>query len=113
MAESNPFRKFNNALLVNGDMSQPTLTSLYQDVSEITAFAVQAVWSGASPVGTLNFNGSNDNITYTTIASGSVSGNTGSILSSGTGMGYAFIQCVYTSASGTGSLTITINGERR
>ena len=82
----------------------------------------QATWSGATPVGTLDVQVSNDHQenggvvvnagTWTSIYDSvpAVSGNTGSLFLNIAAIAAAFIRVVYTKTSGTGTLSCYFNG---
>jgi hypothetical protein len=109
-----PIHVTNTAIISAGDVSTATITSSTLEVKEIRTFAVQAVWSGASPLGTLSIQGSNDGTNFKELSGGSiaVSGNTGNDLKNFPDCGYAYVQAVYTKTSGTGTITVTVNGKR-
>jgi len=94
-----------------GDMSSATLTSAWLPLANVTNVCVQAVYTG-SPNGTLKLQASNDASNATDI-----SGKTIAIAAAGNGIleltsaGYAYLRVVYTKSSGTGSLTVTVNGK--
>ena len=81
-------------------------------LDKATGYAIQVVWTGTtSPVGTIQLNGSNDNVNWTALsgASAAVSG-AGSFIFKEASPYYKFVQLVYTRTSGGASdvLTATI-----
>jgi len=97
--------------LTAGDMSQATL-SYVVSLGRNTEYSVQAVYTG-SPVGTLSIQGSNDNVTYTSLAGLDVNiTSAGNTLYNLSGQNYLHYKLLYTKSSGTGSLTVidTIKG---
>ena len=85
-------------------------------------FSVQAVWSGSSPVGTLDIQVSNDHQenggvvvnegTWTSIYASpqAVSGSPGNLFLNVAAISAAFVKFVYTKTSGTGTLRLYFNG---
>ena len=108
-----PKHVFNAYSISDGDMSGD-ITGSVLDINEIGCLAVQAVWSGSSPVGNVLVKGSNDGINYTPIASGSlaVSGNTGSAVLNVADIGYASLRVDYDNTSGSGTLNVKVNAKR-
>lgn len=101
-----PLLAFKNNLLSAGDMSLSSVTSSVQILDNNACYAVQAYWTGSSPVGNISIQASVMGTVFSEIANFSVAGNTGSCLLNVERGGYVYIQAVYTSISGTGSLTI-------
>jgi len=113
-----------------GDMSGD-LTSDPTILQSLSKASYAISWSGTSPVGTVSVEGSNDYSlnpdgtvansgtwdALTLMVSGSpsstvgISGNTGSGIIDITDTAVYAIRLIYTSASGTGSLTAWINGK--
>lgn len=111
-------------VIVNGDMSQPSVNSAVTIIQELTQVGYAYSWSGSSPVGTVEVQVSNDFAvdpsgavstagTWTTITveyNGSavttvpVSGNTGNGFINVSGIAAYAIRTVYRGASGTGTL---------
>lgn len=87
-------------------------TSTAINVNEIVTLAVQATWTGTSPVGSLVLQASNDGTTYVDVNSQSVSGNSGSIMWNVERPGWGFVRLFFDWTSGTGSLSANINGKR-
>jgi len=108
-----PYHAFLNNLLVDGDMSGP-LTSQSKDINTVVSVALQAVWSGTTPVGSFNVQASNidEDAAYVTIAEVEVTGNTGAALVNIERPGYAYVRAVYVFTSGTGTISININGKQ-
>lgn len=85
-------------------------------------FSVQGVWTGSSPVGTLDVQVSNDHQenggvvtnagTWTSIYASpqAISGNSGNIFLNVAAISAAFVRFVYTKTSGTGTLKLYFNG---
>ena len=103
-------RVSNEVLLSAGDMSQATLTSTALNINQVAMMAIQAVFTGA-PVGSLKFQASLDNVTFTDLASPSAVAISaaGSSIVNIPDTAYNYIRCVYTKTSGTGALTIVAN----
>lgn len=112
-------------VIVNGDMSQATLTSLVTIVQKISMLSYQVSWAGSSPVGVISVQVSND---YALAGDGSVktAGSWSSLtlaspanVSGNTGVGYIdvpetgayAIRLLYTKTSGTGTLQATVCGK--
>lgn len=112
-------------VIVNGDMSQATITSKVTVIQNLSMLSYDISWSGTTPVGTLSVQVSN---TYSQAADGtvsnpgnwqsltlsvtpSVSGNTGNGFIDVDATGAYAMRLVYTKGSGTGSLNATINGK--
>lgn len=113
-------------------MSATTITGTPTVLQSITKFSYEVSWTGTSPVGTLAVQvsntyatdatgGSNNSGTWTTVpldlngtgvvTTVPISGNTGNgFIDVTVQAGYA-VRLLYTKASGTGSLTATINGK--
>jgi len=107
-----PYHLFNDALIDAQSMSSDITSDPY-NINEAISFSVQAIWSnGSSPVGDFVLQGSNDNSTFTDLTSGSVSGNSGSILINVEKPAYAWIRLFYDRTSGSGTLTAIVNGKR-
>lgn len=114
-----------------GQSMAGNLTSLVTVISNITRVSYGVSWSGTSPVGTLSVQGSNDYQqnadgsvenagTWTTLtleSNGSstttipVSGNTGAGMIDVQNTAIYALRLIYTSASGTGTLSATICGK--
>lgn len=103
-------RVFEYQLLSGGDMSG-NITSNAQQLNQMALSAIQAYWTG-SPVGTLKLQISNDNANWTdyTGSSTSVSG-AGNFVWNLVYAGFPWVRVVYTFSSGTGSLSVTVNGK--
>jgi hypothetical protein len=103
-----------NVPLFNGQSISTSQLSIVQDVSSCMRLCVQAVWTGTSPVGTLNVLASNDGVNFnedpevTPIA---ISGDSGSALVKINNCSYPWLQLSYVSSSGTGSLTVHVSGK--
>lgn len=82
-----------------------------QECKEASRISAQAIWSaGTSPVGFFIVEVSNNNSDWATINSQAISGNTGSLIYNDT-CGYAYIRGSYTRTSGTGTMTVILNGK--
>jgi hypothetical protein len=119
------------SVILNGDMSLASLTSAVTILQSLTLGSYTYSWSGATPVGTISVEVSNDysvdatgavknagtwTAVYftlngaTVVNSAPVSGNTGNgIIEWSTGA-YA-IRTKYTKGSGTGTLQAVVNGK--
>lgn len=97
--------------LVSAHSMAESYTSPSQSLNQTSMCCVQAVFSGV-PVGSLKLQISNDNSNwsdytgsdYAVTTAGNVSWNVSNI-------GFQYIRVVYTRTSGTGSLSITVNGK--
>lgn len=107
-----PIYVCNELIITAGDMSG-SLASLKYDISEINNYSVQFVWSGTSPVGTVNVLISNDGVNFDLLASAiAISGNTGNKVIKDSNCGYKYIKAVFTFTSGIGTLNASISGKR-
>lgn len=108
-----PIHLFNIQLLAAADMSADA-TSASLDVKEAVTVAIQAVWTGATPIGTLHIQASCDGTNFTDVSGGSqaVTGNTGTLLFNLPNIGYSQLRAFYDNTSGTGNITVTANGKR-
>jgi len=109
-------------IIVAGDMSAASLTSRAMRSALLDDYSFQAVWTGSSPVGTLDVQVSNDHQenggvvvnagTWTSIYNSvpAVSGNSGSLFLNISAISAAFVRAVYTKGSGTGTLDVYFNG---
>lgn len=109
---SQPIHLF-NITVFDAESMATTVTSDSLNIQQAAGYAVQAVWSGTSPVGTFTVEASNDNINFTSILNSpvAISGNTGSLMINVENAFYGFIRVVYTATSGSGSLTVHINAQ--
>lgn len=116
-------------VIVNGDMSATSITSSVTIIEDLTLIGYAFSWAGATPVGTISVQVSNDYSTspagttnnagtWTTITfeyNGSavtsvpVSGNTGNGFIDIDAMSAYAIRTVYTKGSGTGTLQAIVN----
>ena len=103
-------RVFEYQLLTNGDMAAD-ITSPVQQLTQMAMCSIQANFTG-SPVGSLILQISNDNLVWTdyTGSSTAVSG-AGNFLWNLVSTGFQFVRVFYDRTSGTGSLSITVNGK--
>lgn len=103
-----------NKILFNAISVAVSNASSILDVKEALSMVVQVSWSGSSPLGTILIQGSCDGTIFTTISGGSVAvtGNTGSALINVTEKGISHLQAVYTTTSGTGTITVVVNAKR-
>lgn len=102
-----------------------TVNSSVADLRDIDNASVQFIWySGSTPVGAVNIQGSNQVVSSATsvaswtdlstsiyAGSAAVSGNTGSVLFNLANTGYRWIRAVYTRTSGSGTIDINFNGK--
>jgi hypothetical protein len=97
--------------LVTAASMNANIISPSQQLTFMMNCAIQALWTGA-PVGSLSLLISNDNITFS-----SYTGSTTPVDGPGNFMWnilttpYPYIQVLYTFASGSGALNITLNGK--
>lgn len=120
---SEPIHSFNIPIVTNGDMSS-SINSTPINLDSIVTYSVQAVFTG-TPSGTLQLQGSNDNVltgdpmnatpTNWTVIVDSISG----ISTAGTYTvnveipGYSWVRLQYVRTAGSGTLNARINGKRR
>lgn len=109
-------------VIVAGDMSAASLTSRAMRCAVLDNFSFQGVWTGTSPVGTLDIQVSNDhqenggvvvNVgTWTSIYTSvpAVSGNSGNLFLNVAAISPAWVRCVYTKTSGVGAIDVYFNG---
>ena len=99
-------------LFVNADMSQAQ-TSQAQPIQGITCYAVQYIWSAFTGTGSemITTSGSNDGVNWTQVDNFIPMGTTGSTMLNVEKAGYRFVQVVYTPATSSGSLTVSISGK--
>ena len=78
------------------------------------SLVVSVTGGDATPVGTFDLQGSNDDTTYTSVltAPSSISGASGSLMVNVERAGYAFIRVVYTRVSGDGTINVRVNTKR-
>lgn len=91
-------------ILTAGDMSL-TLTSVSYDLTEKSLAAMQAVYTG-SPTGSLQVQGSNDDLNWSSVGSAVAISAAGSTLQNIGLVGFQFMRAVYTPSGGTGALTL-------
>lgn len=92
-----------------------TVTSESLNIQQAKGYAVQASWTGTSPVGTFEVQGSNDNVIFTSVTSSpiAISGNSGDFLLNVENAQYGFMRVKYNYTSGVGSLTVYVNAQTR
>jgi hypothetical protein len=112
-------------VIINGDMSQATVTSAVTVIQNVSMASFDISWTGSSPVGVINVQVSNTyskNVdgtvknpgnwtTLTLSASTSVSGNTGTGFIDIDQLSSYAIRLQYVKTSGTGTLNATITGK--
>lgn len=98
-------------LMSNGDMSGNLTSSSYL-LNGIRSYCIQVTWNGTSPVGTLDYQGSIDGVNYATLASASISSNSGTSMLNVELPAYVYSRVVYTRTSGSGTLNVLINSKR-
>lgn len=101
---------FNRKIILNGDMSG-NLTSPWVDLSKINNYSITADWTG-SPVGEFKIEFGNDEALPRTIPQSviAVNGPNDASFIEAT-PAYDKVRVVYTATSGSGSLTVQINGK--
>lgn len=118
-------------VIVNGDMSQASLTSSPTIIDNISMLSYALSWSGTSPVGTVSVQGSNDYTTNSAGGSGNagtwttlilnssgtpsptvpVTGNTGTGAVDITATAFYALRLVYTKTSGSGTLQVVVKAK--
>lgn len=101
----------NTSLLTAVSMAS-NQTSVVFDASSARQFAVQSVWSGTSPVGTMNVSASLDGVNFKSLYSLAVTGNTGIDVKELGYLASPYIQVSYTFTSGTGTLTVKLSAKQ-
>jgi len=92
-------------VITDGDMSTASITSASFTVQHTPIVCIELAWSGATPVGTLQLQGSVSGVNWFNVGSTvAVSGNTGAAQVTDANAGYLFARVVYTRTSGTGTL---------
>lgn len=116
----------------NGNSMAANITSAPTIVQNLSAVCYSYSWSGATPVGTISIQGSNDyklasdgqtvinagtwtTLTFllngTAVQSAPISGNTGNGIIDITTTAIWALRTVYTATSGTGTLTVVLNAK--
>jgi hypothetical protein len=104
-------RVFEFQLMTAGDMSG-SLASASQQLTQMAMCAIQASWSGSSPVGSLKLQISNDNTIWSDYTGSDVAVNgNGNFMWNILSTAFPYVRVAYTFTSGTGSLTIKVNGK--
>lgn len=100
-----------NQIIINAQSMTSDIISNSININETILSGIQAVWSaGASPIGTLTVQVSNNDIDYTDFGSSlAVAGNSGSDAFNLQELGFGFMRVHYTAISGTGTLTVSCN----
>jgi len=118
-------------VILNGDMSQATLTSDVTIIQKVSMMSYGYSWAGSTPVGTISVEVSNDyalnadgtvknagtwnvlvlNVGGSPVTSVSVSGNTGNGFIDIDQLGAYAIRTIYTKGSGTGTLQAIFTGK--
>lgn len=109
-----PINLLNVSLFSSADMSS-TQHSSSIEIREGIRLCFQASWTGSSPVGTLQVEGSNDNVIFSSdpeAAASNVSGNTGNVMIKIANTSYPYVRLTYNATSGTGSLNASVNAKR-
>ena len=83
--------------------SGTTTSSSLLDVSDCATVAMQAVWTGTTPSGTVTLEGSLDGVNFSTFGAGSISvtGASGNGVVASNSIGMPFIRATFTYTSGT------------
>lgn len=81
-----------------------------QDVSLISMAAVQEVYTGTAPTGTIIVEGSNDGVNFNTVDSNAIV-LAGSKMVRISPLEFVYLRVSYTRTSGTGTLTVNISGK--
>lgn len=107
------------AKIIDAAAMNANVTSTVENINNALRFSIQTYWTGgATPVGNLILQGSNDmrlladiadaNAVFTDITTTAVSGNTGNILYNVENPSYSFVRIFYDNTSGNATLTATI-----
>lgn len=101
------------SLLIDSESMASDLETEAVNLNGVGSYSIQAIWSaGTSPVGTLTLKGSNDGLTFSSIYSTPVAGNTGEILVNIEKPAYAHFKVTYVATGGTGTLNVYANYKR-
>lgn len=104
-------RVFEYQLLSNGSLSG-NLISPSQQLTQMAMCSIQASWSGSSPVGSLRLQISNNNTVWSDYTGSGVAVNgDGNFLWNLINTAFQYVRVVYSFTSGTGTLSITVNGK--
>lgn len=104
---SEPLLKFNKSITL--DLGA-TGSIAVQDVSLVTMLAVQEVYTGTAPTGTILVEGSNDGVNFSTLDSNAITAG-GSKLVRVSPVEFVYLRVSYTRTSGTGTLTVYISSK--
>jgi hypothetical protein len=84
-------------------------------VSEAVRLGIQAIWTGTAPVGTLQVTCSNDGVNFSNdpeqASPVAISGASGNVMIKISNCAYEYVSVSYVATSGTGSITITVDGK--
>lgn len=112
---SEPIHLFNDKVIDSQSMGAD-ITSSSKNVQEAISYSVHCIWSaGSTPVGTLDLQGSNDDVNFTSVLESGpapISGNSGSLLINVEKHSYGYMRVVYTRTSGSGTMTTLVNAKR-
>lgn len=107
------------AKIIDAAAMNADVTSTVKNINNVLRYSIQVYWAaGATPVGNLILQGSNDmrliadpassSAIFTDITTSAVSGNTGSVIFNVENPAYSFVRVFYDTTSGNGTLTATI-----
>lgn len=80
------------------------------DISTASGYSVQFIWTG-TPTGTLSIKASNDNSSFSTVATVLTGGAAGNSITNIEKAHYPFVRVEYTHTSGAGTLTVYVSGK--
>lgn len=104
-----------NKTIVPATSVGTTFSSSPVEVNEAIRLCIQASWTGSSPVGSIQVEGSNDGTIWSADPEATaitVTGNTGQAIKKIVNCSYSWVRVTYTATSGTGTVTVTLNAKR-
>jgi hypothetical protein len=108
--------------IIDAQAMNANVTSTVKNINNVLRYSIQVYWeAGATPIGNLILQGSNDMRLITDLASSSavftdiettaLSGNTGNIMYNVENPAYSFVRIFYDNTSGNATLTATITSK--
>lgn len=107
MISDSSYLVFNVNALSSASMAS-NQTSISYDASTSFHYAVQSVWTGASPVGTIEVQASLDGLNWGNIYTVAVASNSGSDIHDLGSLAFPYLRVAYAFTSGTGLLNVKL-----